>query len=385
MNSKWKNVFFGVLVVFLLIAIVQQGNMLINNIQNIAITFQKDKTTKIEDTKDVSQVTKNHIEKENKKSFFTSDLLKIIMKKAIPMMELKYKVNGEEGHNNIFLSLFSMTTKINLKDPKTLLSAQIPMLESYEPDDLDITIEEQMIIYEDLAQKPMNDEEVVFNDTKPVNSKLNGQDPLVLIYHTHTTESFTSSSKTNIDYISPWRSLDESKNVCRIGKEMQGILEDQYGIGVLHNTTLHDYPDYNGSYTRSLQTIEKILKDNPSIKYVFDIHRDGFKDTKKNRDNNVTVFGEQKIAKVSLVVGNDNFNSDQNKSFAQKIKKVLDNEYPGITKETSIRDNRKYNQFVSDYAVLFEVGSNLSTLEEALEASKPIANVLGELITELEQ
>jgi len=382
---KWKNIFFWVLVIFLLIAIFQQGNMLMNNIKKTASAFQKEQIIDIEDKKEESEIAKSNIEIEEK-DIFTNDFLKIIMKKTIPMMELGYKINGEDKANNILFSIFSLTTKINLKDPKTLLSAQIPMLESYEPDDVDITLEDQIAIYDDLAQKPMNDEEIITNNNATeANTKLNNDDPLVLIYHTHTTESYTSSSKTKIDYISPWRTLDESKNMTRIGKEVKSILENQYGIKVIHDKTVHDYPDYSVSYTRSLQTIEKVLKDNPTIKYVFDLHRDGLTNTKKNRDNYVTVFGEQELAKVMMVVGNDNFNSDQNMSFAQKIQNKLDDKYPGITKDLLNRDNRKYNQFVSDYAALIEVGSNLNTLEEAVEASKPIANVLGEIITELEE
>jgi stage II sporulation protein P len=359
--------------------------MLMNNIKKTASAFQKEQIIDIEDKKEESEIAKSNIEIEEK-DIFTNDFLKIIMKKTIPMMELGYKINGEDKANNILFSIFSLTTKINLKDPKTLLSAQIPMLESYEPDDVDITLEDQIAIYDDLAQKPMNDEEIITNNNATeANTKLNNDDPLVLIYHTHTTESYTSSSKTKIDYISPWRTLDESKNMTRIGKEVKSILENQYGIKVIHDKTVHDYPDYSVSYTRSLQTIEKVLKDNPTIKYVFDLHRDGLTNTKKNRDNYVTVFGEQELAKVMMVVGNDNFNSDQNMSFAQKIQNKLDDKYPGITKDLLNRDNRKYNQFVSDYAALIEVGSNLNTLEEAVEASKPIANVLGEIITELEE
>lgn len=385
MYIKWKNIFFWVLIICLLIAILQQGNMLINNIKKTASAFQKEQIIEIEEKKEESEITKINNENKEKKDVFTNDFLKIIMKKTIPMMELGYKINGEDN-SNILLSIFSLTTKINLKDPKTLLSAQIPMLESYEPDDVNITLEDQKAIYDDLSQKPMNDEEIITNNNATeTNSNLNKEDPLVLIYHTHTTESYTSSSQTKIDYISPWRTLEESKNMTRIGKEVKSILENQYGIKVIHDTTVHDYPDYSVSYTRSLQTIEKVLKDNPTIKYVFDLHRDGLKNTKKNRDNYVTVFGEQELAKVMMVVGNDNFNSDQNMSFAQRIQNKLDDKYPGITKDLLNRDNRKYNQFVSDYAALIEVGSNLNTLEEAVEASKPIANVIGEIITELEE
>jgi len=371
------NIIFWFLIISLLLAIGYQGSILADNIRRTAQEFQEDEIVEVDNQNNIfpNNITKN--EQVNKLSL---DFLKLIFKKTIPMMELGYK--GKD--NNLFLSIFSMTTKINLRDPKTLLCTQIPLLEIYEPDDVKITLEDQIAIYDELSSVTIDDSEKVIEDIKPTNVKINNNQPLVLIYHTHTTESYTSSSKTKIEYISPWRTLDKNKNIARVGEEIKNILNNEYGIQVLHDTTVHDYPSYDGSYTRSLKTVERVLKENPTIKYVFDIHRDGLKDTKKNRENCVSVFGEQKVAKVMMVVGNDNFNHRQNLSFAQNIENQLNKKYPGITRGLLSRDNRKYNQFVSDYAALLEVGSNLNTLEEALEASKPLAKVLGEIIIELE-
>lgn len=58
-----------------------------------------------------------------------------------------------------------------------------------------------------------------------------------------------------------------------IGDKITQQLENA-GIGVIHDTTIHDYPSYNGSYDRSAETVKKILKEYPSIKVVLDIHRD---------------------------------------------------------------------------------------------------------------
>lgn len=376
MDNKF-NIIFWFLIISLLLAIGYQGSILADNIRRTAQEFQEDEIVEVDNQNNIfpNNITKN--EQVNKLSL---DFLKLIFKKTIPMMELGYK--GKD--NNLFLSIFSMTTKIDLRDPKTLLCTQIPLLEIYEPDDVKITLEDQIAIYDELSSVTIDDSEKVIEDIKPTNVKINNNQPLVLIYHTHTTESYTSSSKTKIEYISPWRTLDKNKNIARVGEEIKNILNNEYGIQVLHDTTVHDYPSYDGSYTRSLKTVERVLKENPTIKYVFDIHRDGLKDTKKNRENCVSVFGEQKVAKVMMVVGNDNFNHRQNLSFAQNIENQLNKKYPGITRGLLSRDNRKYNQFVSDYAALLEVGSNLNTLEEALEASKPLAKVLGEIIIELE-
>ncbi len=380
MCSKWKNILFWCIVILLILGIVLQGNELINNIGNQ--TSLMDRESFIEGYS-VENIEEEGDIREKGKDILDNDFLKIIMKKAIPMMDLGYRLNGDEN-SNVLLLLFNTITKINMKDPKTILASQITILESFEPDDVQLSAEDQRAIYEELAQKPMNNDEIIKSDHSQPATNLGKGEPLVLIYHTHTTESYTSTADNKIEYISPWRSLDKSKNMARIGKEVKRILEEDFGIHVVHDTTLHDYPDYSVSYTRSLQTAERILKEYPSIKYVFDLHRDGLTDNQKNRNLYLTAFGDQKTARISLVVGNDNFNSEQNKKFAQKIQKKMNQKYPGMGRSIIDRDNRKYNQFVSDYATLIEVGSNLNTLEEALKAAKSMGKVIGEVILEIE-
>lgn len=386
-QSKWKNALFSVIIVILLIAIFQQGNILINNIKKSTTVFQN-KTTieqKSEQQEKNENLEQSQTSKQEKHTILDNNFFKIVLKKGIAIMEAVYKTNEDEN-NSLLASLFTMTTKIDIKDPKTILSSEIPMLESYESDDVEITKKDQKAMNEELTQKAMNDIEVAnSNVSRSSTQRLDSKEPLVLIYHTHATESYTSTDKNSIKYVSPWRTLDNSKNITRVGEEIKKVLEEEYGIKVIHDTTPHDYPDYDVSYSRSLQTVEKILKENPSIKYVFDVHRDGLSETEKNRNASVAVFGEQKAAKVMMVVGKDNFNANKNLDFAQKIKGKLNEDYSEITRSIVTRKNRKYNQFVSDYAALIEVGSNLNTLEEALQSAQPIGHAIGEVIMELEQ
>ena len=98
-------------------------------------------------------------------------------------------------------------------------------------------------------------------------------EPLVLIYHTHTTESYEPYVREHYDSSFNYRTTDNTKNVVMVGDAIQAELEAQ-GIGVIHATAVHDYPSYNGSYGRSRETIMPILEKYPSIKVVLDIHRD---------------------------------------------------------------------------------------------------------------
>ena len=99
------------------------------------------------------------------------------------------------------------------------------------------------------------------------------EDIQVLIFHTHATESFDDDElyAVNSDYA--FRTTDKTKNMVYVGDVIEKQLKAA-GIGVLHDTTLHDYPSYNGSYDRSEVTIDSYLEKYPNIQIMLDIHRD---------------------------------------------------------------------------------------------------------------
>ena len=94
----------------------------------------------------------------------------------------------------------------------------------------------------------------------------------VVLFHTHSCESYTSSDSYPYTPTGTFRTTDLNYTVTRVGTELENQLR-QYHYNVMHNTSYHDYPAYNGSYTRSLATVENILKTTPSD-MVMDVHRD---------------------------------------------------------------------------------------------------------------
>ena len=206
----------------------------------------------------------------------------------------------------------------------------------------------------------------------------------MLLYATHTTESYASSSKTKINYVSYARSLDERYNMIAVCQEIKKVLEDKYGVQVVLDTTIHDHPDYNSSYSNSLETIKKNLQKYPSIKYVFDIHRDGLAENQKNKEVYATAVNGVNSTRVMMVVGLNHQNSANNAKFSDQVYGTFNEMYPSLTRPSVKRSKAKYNQFVSDNAVLFEIGSNLSTLEEAKVSASHLGDVLGKVITEKE-
>lgn len=115
-------------------------------------------------------------------------------------------------------------------------------------------------------------EEMLSTDGITVNSKN------ILIFHTHTCESYTPTENYNYNQTGNFRTTDLNFSVARVGTELQNQLKF-YGYNVNHDTTYHDYPAYSGSYGRSLTTVQNLLKTNKDFDVVFDIHRDAIADS----------------------------------------------------------------------------------------------------------
>lgn len=98
----------------------------------------------------------------------------------------------------------------------------------------------------------------------------------LLIYHTHSCESYTPSEKYTYKASGNFRTTDKECSVIRVGTELEKYMKN-YGYHVIHDTTLYDYPSYNGSYDRSLNNVEKLLEQNKGTEVLFDIHRDAIR------------------------------------------------------------------------------------------------------------
>lgn len=95
----------------------------------------------------------------------------------------------------------------------------------------------------------------------------------VLIYHTHTCESYTQSENYPYEMTGNFRTTNLDYSVARVGTELKKYLEMK-DYQVIHDVTYHDSPAYSGSYDRALITASNLLQQNPDTQFVFDIHRD---------------------------------------------------------------------------------------------------------------
>ena len=106
---------------------------------------------------------------------------------------------------------------------------------------------------------------IKFNNTKDI-----------IIYHTHTCESYTPTANSQYVATGNYRTTDPNYSVARVGTELANQLAGK-GYTAIHDTTFHDYPAYTGSYTRSLSTIKNLLNTYRNVECVFDIHRDALR------------------------------------------------------------------------------------------------------------
>lgn len=211
--------------------------------------------------------------------------------------------------------------------------------------------------------------------------------PQILIIHTHATESYTRSGQDNYQESDPYRTTDDAHNVVRVGDEMAAAFA-QAGLNVLHDRTLHDYPNYNGAYTRSRETVERYLAAYPSISVVLDVHRDaimGENDTiyKVMTDEEVA----EECAQVMLVVGTQEGggshpNWPQNLAFAMALERQLNLDKPTLARPITLRKSH-YNQQLSVGSLLVEVGTHGNTLQEAVNAARAFAESAAPVISDL--
>lgn len=223
-------------------------------------------------------------------------------------------------------------------------------------------------------QTTYNLTEVILNPNIKIDNKN------ILIFHTHSCESYTPSEKYQYSQTGNYRTTDKNYSVIRVGNELENYLK-QYNINVIHDTSYHDYPSYTGSYTRSLQTVENILKTNQSD-IIIDLHRDA---VGSRPDYAPTVkIGEDYAAQIMFVIGTNEGglwhpNWQQNLKFAVKVQQKAEEMYPGLFKPIMLTKSR-YNQHTGKYANIMEIGSTGNTLDQCLNSMKYLSAVLNEIL-----
>ena len=198
-----------------------------------------------------------------------------------------------------------------------------------------------------------------------------GEKPQILLYHTHSQEAFVNSEPGN-----------EEDTIVGAGEILASLLEE-YGFFVYHHKGKYDVESRDYAYSNSLPEIEKIMKENPQIQVVIDLHRDAVAEGTKL----VTDLQGHQTAKVMFFNGLGRTKDKgeisylknpylkENLAFSFQMKVVCDEYYPGFARNIYLRAYR-YNMHLCPKTLLIELGAQTNTKEEIVTALTPLAHVL---------
>ncbi|WP_343208961.1 stage II sporulation protein P [Anaerolentibacter hominis] len=202
--------------------------------------------------------------------------------------------------------------------------------------------------------------------------------PQILIYHTHGSETFADSKKGKTE-----------DTVIGLGDTLTAELE-KYGYNVIHDRNVYDEVDgvldRSKAYTYSLEAVNRHLKENPSIQVVLDIHRDGVAGDEKTY---TTIDGE-KSARIMFFNGLsrnkkgpidylNNPNRTGNLAFSLQMECKAMEEFPDFVKKIYLK-NYRYNLHVRERCLLVEVGNQNNTVREGKNAMIHLAYLLNEVL-----
>ena len=275
------------------------------------------------------------------------------------------------AQNNVFLNispkpaLAAAPVLQNDKKESQPEETPSPILEKT-PDDADLSnsksslsVSDKGVIVSNIAGKSFNISELL---AKPLNYNPKTGGYKILILHSHTTEAYFPND----------RSENQNQNIVRVGKEFERVFNEN-GIKALHITKVHDAP-YSLSYKNSLESVTATLKENPSIEIVIDVHRDAIFDKNNDKLKPLCEIGGEKAAQVMIVTGTNagglpHDSWIENLAFSLKLQQKMNEKYKGLARPINLSKER-YNTHTTKASVIFEIGANGNTIEEAVTGAR---------------
>lgn len=225
----------------------------------------------------------------------------------------------------------------------------------------------------------------IFKPEELINKELginkDASKPQILIFHTHSQEGFVDS-----------KSGDDKTTIVGVGDYLTQLLTEKYGYNVIHDRSVYDLVDgkldRSKAYTYAQEGIAEILKSNPSIEVVIDLHRDGVAET----THLVTQIDGKQTAKLMFFNGlsysNINGNIDylynpfRSDNLAMSLQMHLMGEayYPGLLRNIYINAYR-YCLHLRGRSMLIEAGAQTNTQQEVKNAMEPLADMLDKLLS----
>ena len=199
--------------------------------------------------------------------------------------------------------------------------------------------------------------------------------PIIYIYNTHQTEEYASNY--NLEYnINP--------TVTIVNYILESYFNDSNYKTYVEESSIKEILNankwnYSSSYKASKILIEKRKNETNSFKYFIDVHRDSLK-----KDKTTVTINNKEYAKILFIIGLENPAYQQNLDFTNKINECLNTKYPtlskGIYKKAGPGVKGVYNQDISPYAILVEMGGYENTIPEVLNSSLAFGECFLEVI-----
>ncbi len=187
------------------------------------------------------------------------------------------------------------------------------------------------------------------------------QEPIVYIFNTHQTEEYAENAYNITPTVVTASNIlsDELKNL--------GIYSLVETRDVIKEVNKRGY-DYSGTYTVSFENLKYRKKQNSSLEYFFDMHRDSITGPAAR-----TTIKGKKYATLMFLIGANHQDYQKNLKNVKTMEKYLKKNYPNLVRETYIQRKWTYNQWYSPKMFLVELGGPDNTLEEIYNTTKALA------------
>lgn len=273
-----------------------------------------------------------------------SDLVKFLIENNNPFI-----VNSKSNYS-YFHKIMTKLIDLDITDPLSILDTNFKGLTKK------VKIEEET--------KKVSNEKVI---TKG--------EPTIYLYNSHDTEEYKPSSFAEYSVI-PTVKLSDYVLKEELEKNGFSVLIEEQTISSIRSSLGLNYA---GSYTASRVLMEQAKKNNPSLEYFIDLHRDSL-----DHDRTTLTYNNKNYAMVMFLVGLENPNYLENLEFSTKISDAINAKVSGLSKGIYQKEgegvNGVYNQDFSNRTILIEIGGPENTIDEVYETLLILSEVLTEVI-----
>ncbi len=289
--------------------------------------------------------------------------------KEAPMQETDSQSQNEEKSTQTFQILWPDDTTVEEQTHNDTAVPDAKLLEKL--NDFDYLIQNYYIVDSSttIRSSDISAAELLAKD---LTIKKEADGPQILIYHTHSQETYGGAPEG-----------DDENSVVAVGEYMTKLLTEKYGFFVLHHTGEYDVNDRDHAYSNAAPSLKQLLEENPTIEVVIDLHRDSVPD----ESHLVTTIDGKKCARIMFFNGlcrttargeltkMQNPYLQDNLAFSLQMQLAAAEKYPDFTRKIYLKGYR-YNMHMCPKSLLVEVGAQNNSLEEAMNAMEPLADLL---------